>query len=183
MNRSAPKGFNLLELMICISIISILSGIGVQYFSSLMQQARAHTTTNELLYQLYFARSEAIKRNSIVTLCPSQNQTGCIEPEVITAADWSKGWIIFEDDNNNQTKEEEENLLLAHTHIDNNDQLYFKGALKNKTLQFDSMGSILNNASFFLYCPQNKPDHAKTIVINRIGRARVTEPAHRQCLG
>ncbi len=92
--RSA--GFTILELMIVVSILGILLGIGVPSFTAIIRQNRLAAETNELLSATAIARSEAVKRGSPVTLCAAAT----VDLNSCATADdqWSNGWIVFSDD-------------------------------------------------------------------------------------
>lgn len=64
------RGFTLIELVVSISILAVLSGIGAPAFMSMISTQRLKTATFDLYATLTFARSEAIKRNSVVTIAP-----------------------------------------------------------------------------------------------------------------
>jgi len=75
------NGFTLIELLITLLIAAILVTIAIPNFSGLIQNNRIITQTNDLIADLNFARSEAIKRGSEVS---------------VTAEDggWANGWSI-----------------------------------------------------------------------------------------
>lgn len=79
--RKASKGFTLVEVMVVLAILAILLGIGMPGYRTLIAQQRVKTTATDLHSALAFARSEAIKRNRMVTLSPSVDG-------------WSAGWAI-----------------------------------------------------------------------------------------
>lgn len=87
-------GFTLLELMITISVLAIMVGIGIPSFRDMMRRNRLASETNSLIGALAFARSEAVKRGMRVTVCPANaNQDACSD-----AGDWAEnGLIIFTD--------------------------------------------------------------------------------------
>lgn len=64
-------GFTLIEMLVVIAIIAILSTIAMPSYSSLMAKESLTATANELVSNYKFARSEAIKRNSIIKLSSS----------------------------------------------------------------------------------------------------------------
>ncbi|MCK5769780.1 GspH/FimT family pseudopilin [Algiphilus sp.] len=85
-------GFTLIELLVTVAVAAILAVVAVPGFRSLMQGNRAATQTNTLVSALTFARSEAIRRGTTVSMCPSSNQTSCTG-----GTDWSVGWVVFRD--------------------------------------------------------------------------------------
>ena len=87
------SGFTLLEMMITITVLAILVGIGVPSFTNIIRTNRMASQTNELLGSFAVARSEAVKRGTLVTVCPANAaQTACAASDA-----WSNGWIVFSD--------------------------------------------------------------------------------------
>jgi type IV fimbrial biogenesis protein FimT len=85
-------GYTLVELMVVITIVALLLGLGVPSYRYVTNSNRISMEVNSLLGDLQFARSEAIKEGSTVTVCPP-NAAG-------TACDgasthWEKGWIVI----------------------------------------------------------------------------------------
>lgn len=72
-------GFTLLELMIVLAVLGILVSIAVPSFSYLVASTKLKTARTDLYIALLKARSEAIKRDSPVTLTPKNSQ-------------WQNGW-------------------------------------------------------------------------------------------
>ncbi len=84
------RGFTLIELMVTVAIAAILLTIGVPSFTKLMTKNQLSGEIQTLQGTINFARSEAIKRGSRVSICKSNNQSTC-------SGNWSDGWIIFVD--------------------------------------------------------------------------------------
>jgi type IV fimbrial biogenesis protein FimT len=84
------SGFTLVELVIALLILAILVAVGVPTFSDATLGSRLGSTANNLVVSLYLARSEAIKRNTVVRVCPSTDSTTCA-----TSASWASGWIVM----------------------------------------------------------------------------------------
>ena len=84
MNKHA--GFTLVELMVTISVLAVLLGIGVPSFRDMIEGNRITTVTNDLVSGLQFARSEAVKRGANVTLCSTNDQDTC-------SGAWVDGWV------------------------------------------------------------------------------------------
>lgn len=74
-----------------IAILAILLAIGVPSFTTYIESSRATGTANEFLYYTQLTRSEAVKRNSTVTLCPTADHTA--DPPCVT--NWTEGWLVI----------------------------------------------------------------------------------------
>ncbi|MHB1054096.1 MAG: GspH/FimT family pseudopilin [Thiobacillus sp.] len=89
-NKRGPlqRGFTLIELMVTISILAILLMIAVPSFIEVTLGSKLGAYANNLAASAHLARSEAIKRNAVVTLCVSSNGTSC------ASGGWEQGWIV-----------------------------------------------------------------------------------------
>ena len=88
--RHSEAGFNLVELLVVISVASILMGLGVSSYRYITNSSRVSGEINSLLGDMQVARSEAIKRGQPVTICPSNGGSTCVG-----TASWTGGWIVF----------------------------------------------------------------------------------------
>ena len=83
-------GFTLVELMVVITIVAILMGIGVPSFRYVTNSNRISAEVNGLLGDLQFARSEAVKEGGTVTVCPPDTSgKACAN-----SSTWDQGWIV-----------------------------------------------------------------------------------------
>ena len=67
------RGFTLLEMMVTVAAVGILLAIGVPSFRYIANANRIATEANNLLGDLQFARSEAIKEGQSVSVCVSSD--------------------------------------------------------------------------------------------------------------
>jgi type IV fimbrial biogenesis protein FimT len=96
MRQTATRiaGFTLFELMMTITVLGILLGIGVPSFSEVIRNNRTAATANDFITALSLARSEANKRGLPVTVCAASNATTCA---AVDADSWANGWLVFTD--------------------------------------------------------------------------------------
>ena len=62
------SGFSLIELMVTVALISILLTLGVPSFSAILRNMTLTSQANNFVAAINLARSEAIRRNTAVTL-------------------------------------------------------------------------------------------------------------------
>jgi type IV fimbrial biogenesis protein FimT len=106
------SGFTMTELIITMSIVAILLAIGIPSFKYVTVSNRISTEVNSLLGDMQFARSEAIKQGSWVTVCSSTNLSTCNGNNGL-GDDWQSGWIVFLDPNDNQTPINAQSIIRA----------------------------------------------------------------------
>jgi type IV fimbrial biogenesis protein FimT len=74
-------GFTLIEAMVVVLIIIVLAGTGIPAMQDFVTSTRLKGVTSDLFSDIVRTRSEAIKRNMLVSMVP-------------TEASWAKGWSI-----------------------------------------------------------------------------------------
>ena len=74
--RVRSTGFTLTELVVTVTIVGILAAIAAPSFNDFMAQQRIRNAAFELMADLTYARSEAVKRNADVTVTRSGTWTG-----------------------------------------------------------------------------------------------------------
>lgn len=77
--------------MVSLAVFAILVGIVVPSFVNYIRDSRRTALVNDLVAYCQYARSEALKRGTVVTLCASANGSSCAG----SGSSWSSGWIVF----------------------------------------------------------------------------------------
>lgn len=90
MRSRGAGGFTLIELMITVAIVAILLGLAMPTYERATLGMKLTSYTNSLVGSIHLARSEAINRNAVVTLCASTNGTSCNG-----GTTWERGWIVM----------------------------------------------------------------------------------------
>lgn len=92
-------GFTLVELLVVFTVIALLSFIALPSFNRLIDSSRVSTATGLLHNALLYTRTEAIKRNTNVIICRSENADSpapsCATGGSLTG--WGTGWLVFVD--------------------------------------------------------------------------------------
>ena len=95
-----PDGFTLPEMLITVSIISIVLATAVPSISSAIKDNRLVTQLNAVMADIYLARSEAAKRDTRVILCRSGNTAAAVPSCSGNSGIWTSGYLVFADDGN-----------------------------------------------------------------------------------
>jgi type IV fimbrial biogenesis protein FimT len=157
------KGFTLVELMATIGVATVLLAAATPSFIQMNRNSRVITYTNEFVSTVNFARAEAIRRGSPVTICHSNDNETC-------SGAWSDGWITFADPDSDKVVGEEETLLRAHEALAENFSLNASVDLVDGvTYGGDGAASA---AGLFAVCHDGQIEGARAIVLTRL-RPRV----------
>lgn len=83
------RGFTVVELMVVVAVMAILAAIAAPSMTALINANRLSGQAGELTTTMQLARSEAIRRNARVTVCPSSDGTSCA-----SSTSWAR-WIVL----------------------------------------------------------------------------------------
>jgi type IV fimbrial biogenesis protein FimT len=92
--RNRATGFTLIEMMVTVSILSILMVMAIQSYQSTTNGTRISSEINSLQSALNLARSEALKRGLGISVCPAANATAATAV-CDGGTNWSNGWVIL----------------------------------------------------------------------------------------
>ncbi|WP_024327736.1 Tfp pilus assembly protein FimT/FimU [Thioalkalivibrio sp. AKL19] len=166
------KGITAIELMVALGVLAILAMLAAPSFGQMLERQRVIGATNSLLNAMHLARSEAIKRNERVTLCPSSDGETCRED-----GDWADGWIWFADRGNTGDRADGDPLIghaapnLANVQVSGNSPVrdyvsYVPRGTTQRTSGALQMGS-------FTVC--GRAEEGRRVIVSSIGRPR-SEP-------
>lgn len=161
------RGVTLPELVFAMAIVAGLLGWGVPSFRELQRNVERTREINQFVQALYLARSEAIKRNGVVSLCPSGGGGQCAP----AGAPWQRGWIVFvnRDRDSPAVRDAGEDLLRVYAPWD-------RGAVtaNRATLSFRPFGQVGVTATF-TFCDDRGPPAARAVIVSQAGRPRVSD--------
>jgi type IV fimbrial biogenesis protein FimT len=94
--KRRTRGFTLMELMITLALAAVIFGLGVPAFRNFAQNGRLTGAANDMLVTIIAARNEAVRRQGIVSFCPSTTPASTTATCTGTA---TQGYISFVDVN------------------------------------------------------------------------------------
>lgn len=159
------KGFTLIELVIVLAIVSLLCLIGIPSFKHMTETIHADLAVSQLYRAIQLTRSEAIKTNSIATLCPSSNGYQCEK-------DWSKGYIVFVDRQANGSVDSDDQIIHFFKPVKGDGIITWQNFRGFDYLQMTPLGNTnAQNGTFTYYSADKKISHK--LVVSLPGRVRI----------
>ena len=83
-----------MELLVTLAIVAIVAGFALPSIQQVLGGSQISASSNQLVYSLQSARSEAIKRVTPVILCPSEAP---LADKPVCGGNYTSGWIVFAD--------------------------------------------------------------------------------------
>ncbi|WP_019027169.1 GspH/FimT family pseudopilin [Colwellia piezophila] len=159
------QGFNLLEVLITISIVGILASVALPSFLESIKSTNMSNLANDMHRSIVVARSEAIKRGVNVTVCTSNpDKTDCSN-----AGSWEGGWIVREV----TAVADFDPVISIYAPFDSNYSLHGTTTAYKSNVVFSAAGEAIASGDMVL-CYKNEVDaQTRTIVINRFGKVSV----------
>lgn len=88
------RGFNLIELMVAIAVLSIMVTIAAPSMIDLVRDSRLAAQSDMLVSALNTARIEAVKQRTDFSVCAAENPAAASACSGAVAG-WSRGWIVI----------------------------------------------------------------------------------------
>lgn len=178
--RGVARGFTLMELMIVLAVAGVILAIGAPNFREFRMNNSLTAAANDYLASLQLARTEAVKRQGIVSVCRSADPAAA---EPACDGDDFSGWIVFEDPDGDCDRANTEVLIRGEGPHDasldapaNGVCASFSragfarelpdGILADRLLFCDQRGTALQEGT--------SQSLARGIILDRTGRAQIT---------
>ena len=168
-------GFTIVELMLTIAVVAVILSIGVPSFQNLIERNQLTSGINQFISSMSLARSEAIKRNQRVSICPSRNSETC------SGNQYENGWIVFVDRNSNGSRQTDtEELIWVSGQLPANMTMRGDGCC-GSNIPYLASGQISGIAGNIHLCKENNANKSRKISINTFGRARLDDAGSDDC--
>ncbi|MEH6592015.1 MAG: GspH/FimT family pseudopilin [Halioglobus sp.] len=170
---STIKGFTLLELMLVLAILALLFGLILPSMHSAIARNRLRMEASQLMSALNLARGEAVSRNGIVSLCPSDYAvSGVADCNGV----YGDGWVVFTNHNGDAQIDEDSDVVIQAHH-----RLPAGYVLTNKAgnveagelISFLPDGSSRKNRTLMFCNTRHTSIPSWSVVVNSVGRPRL----------
>jgi type IV fimbrial biogenesis protein FimT len=171
--RTAAAGFTLIELMIAVALVAILAGIAAPSVREFMSGVQLTGIANDLYTDLNLARSEAVKRDVRMTMCPSRDGLDCDD-----GGAWTDGWVVVVDANGDGKKDSVNDVLKRGYALTSHATLTLAGGTK---ASFGPTGVAVGAPPVFNLCDPSpsevarKKGNGRTISVSTTGRPSITK--------
>jgi type IV fimbrial biogenesis protein FimT len=168
--RPNTHGYSLYELLMTLTLVALIIGLGLPSFSGIVARSRMHVEINALFHAIHVARKESIMRKRVVSLCPSLDGLNC-EP----GRDWSTGWLMFENTDRDEPPRRDpgEPLMQAHRVGEN---VRIMANRRGFTLRATQKRATNGT---FVVCDRAARAIPVALVVSYTGRPRVTRETRR----
>lgn len=85
--KAPARGFTMVEMLVVLAILAVLAAIAAPNMGAMIRTQRVKTASFDVFSGLVLARSEALKRNTTVTMTP-------------VGSSWASGWTVTDSNGN-----------------------------------------------------------------------------------
>ena len=167
------KGLTLVELMVVLLVLAAALAVGVPAMQTVLHNNRMRTEASRLLLAINVARSEAVMRNSPVSICPSSMAfTG----EPVCSGVYADGWIVFSNaDKDRVVDAGTDNVLKVFEGLPKGYTLTNRAGTRAafELINYLPDGSARSNRTLLLCSPAAAAVQSLSVVINIVGRPRL----------
>jgi type IV fimbrial biogenesis protein FimT len=160
-----PAGMTLPELLVTLAVAAILVTGGTAWLPRFVQEGRMVTEVNHFTTALAVARSEAVKQDRRVVLCPSRDGRRCGN-----SLDWPAGWLLFASDD--RERDADEPLLQAGTLMGTG--ISMRSGNQRKRIVYYPDGSSGGSNASFTFCDRHSRARPRVICLSNTGRPRLS---------
>lgn len=163
-NISFKNGFTLIELLITLTLVGIIASVAVPSFRDVVVSNSVSFSRDEFFTILNYARSEAIKSGTSVTICKSNNATSCDD-----SLSWNDGWLLFVDRNQDGNLDTDDRIVRSVAALDG--AVSMSHGDGDDRITFNSRGLSLRGDGLITFAHSSDSKYDRTVDLSVTGRA------------
>lgn len=166
--RHRACGFTLLDLLIVMTILGILFGIGVPSLKDAVARSQAVSARSAITTTLFDALRHATVLGREIVVCPAS------AAQCAGGTDWSDGWIAFIDGDGNRLRSPDEQIVRQQDALPAGVRLH--GTVGRPRIVYQPNGGNGGSNITFTLCDRRGPKHALALILSNGGRLRSDRP-------
>lgn len=160
-------GFTLLEWMITVTIAVVITSAITGSWQALVESTTAYRIQSTLTQSFADARSQAVTRGNIATLCPLDDELNC-------SSDWEGPISVFIDPNNERKLTGNTELIQTRSPVASGSLTASNsGPAERRYFQYDPDGSARGTIGNIIWCPESR-NTARAIQLRMNFGGRIT---------
>lgn len=163
--KPQQDGFSLIELLVCIGILSVLLTISLPSMTSITGHQRVAAQISEIRNALQLARSLAVMEGEIWKVCMLDAQQNCVKQN-------GESLAVFRDDNNDNQIDHTEKRLKTSSIEGVNIKL---SASNRAYIRFKITGESMESGNFQVCASDSNVIKGRQVIIYRSGRIRLSK--------
>lgn len=164
MNKNVA-GLTIVELMIAMAVIAIVVSLGVPHLPGVVGNNRLTAQINTLSNHLAYARSEAVKTGTPVTVTATNG------------ANWQDGWTVWVDTNQSGLMDAGEELRIGEPF---GAQSVLTPDNGTDFITYNGTGALDSGSVTFTLCNSTSP-YGKQLKMTGSGRGRLADSKYQNC--